>query len=188
MTTTLERTVPVYHFRERHSRLIAAPPEAVWRALVSLTVNDLTVTRALLALRHLGRHGGHSPVRDGATVRPLFTDGPVTMLEIEAPHYAVGGAVARPWQPEPDRRTATTIEQFAAFDEPGWVKYLIDFNLTTEGANTRLSTETRGYSTDDRARRLFRLYWTAIRLPSGITRMDMLTAIARIAMRDVAAP
>lgn len=179
MTTTLERTIPVYHFRERHSRLIAAPSEAVWQALVGLTLDDLTVTKPLLALRHLGRRGDSPPAT------PLLTDGPVTMLEITAPRYAVGGAVARPWQRKPDRRVVTTIEQFAAFDEPGWVKYLTDFSLTAEGRSTRLSTETRGYSTDDRARRSFRPYWIAIRLPSGFVRMDMLRAIARIARNDI---
>jgi len=179
MATTLERTIPVYHFRERHSRLIAAPPAAVWHALVSLTFNDLSVTRPLVALRRLGGHGDHS------AARPLFTDGPVTMLAVEAPRYAVAGSVARPWQRKPDRRTVTSVEQFAAFDEPGWVKYLTDFELTAQGCGTRLSTETRGYSTDDRARRRFRIYWTAIRLPSGVIRRDMLRAIAGIARRGI---
>lgn len=174
MTTTLERTIPVYHFRERHSRLIAAPPETVWQALESVTLNDLTLTKPLVALRHLGQDTNPS-------AKPLFTDGPVTILQVEPPRYAVAGAVARPWQPKPERRAVTTVEEFAAFSEAGWVKYLTDFALTTEGGGTRLSTETRGYSTDDHARRLFRLYWTAIRLPSGAIRRDMLAAIARIA-------
>ncbi len=177
MTTTLERTMPVYHFRERHSRLIAARPETMWQALVSLTLNDLAITKPLVALRHLGSHSG-SPAK------PLFTHGPVTMLEVEPPRYAVAGAVARAWQPKPERRTVTTIGAFTAFDEPGWVKYLTDFTLTTEGGHTRLSTETRGYSTDDHARRLFRLYWAAIRLPSGVIRKDMLRAIARLTRRS----
>ncbi len=178
MTTTLERTIPVYHFRERHSRLIAAPPDSVWHALVGLTLNDLTFTKPLITLRQLGQHGDSPPAK------PLFTDGPITMLEAEAPRYALGGAVGRPWQPRPDRHAVTTIEHFAEFDEPGWVKYLTDFDLTAEGCKTRLSTETRGYSTDDQARRYFGLYWTAIRLPSGFVRRDMLRAIATVAERD----
>lgn len=177
MPTTLEQTIPEYQFRERHSRWIAARPNRVWDALTELTWDQLTVTRPLMTVRRLGR----TPPKPS---RPLFDDGPVTMLALAAPTYAVGGAVARPWQLKPtDRPKITTVADFAAFDEPGWVKYLTDFLLQPEGAGTRLSTETRGYSTDDRARRLFRLYWILIRPASGLVRRDILAATARAAER-----
>lgn len=180
MTTTLERIIPVHHFRERHSRLIAAPPQQVWDALTRLTVDDLLITKPLVALRHIGRRD------DARTAAPVLTDGPVTLLEVTAPRYAVSGSIARPWQLTPDRHPATTLDEFAQFTEPGWVKYLTDFDIRTEGDHTRLSTETRGYSTDDHARRMFRPYWALIRLPSGLIRADMLRAIARMAESTVA--
>jgi hypothetical protein len=172
MTTTLQRTMPVYQFRERHSRLIPASPEVVWQALTTRTFGDLSITRPLVAVRNLGG-------RRTSSAKLLLTEGPTTIFDLDAPRYAIGGSVSRPWQLRPERRTVASIDEFAAFDEPGWVKYLVDFDLTPEGDATRLSTETRGYSTNDHARRMFRFYWWAIRLGSGVIRHDMLASITR---------
>lgn len=172
MTTTLQRTMPVYHFRERHSRLISAPPDVVWQALTTRTFDDLRITRPLVALRYLGR-------RRTSSAKLVLTEGPTSILDLDEPRYAIGGAVGRPWQLTPERRPVTSIDEFRTFDEPGWVKYLVDFELTPEGDATRLSTETRGYSTNDHARRMFRFYWAAIRLGSGLIRRDVLASIAR---------
>jgi len=49
------------------------------------------------------------------------------MFEITPSAYAVGGAVARPWQHRPARRDIASLEEFARFAEPGWTKYLTDF-------------------------------------------------------------
>ncbi len=117
MTTPLEQTMPVYHFRERHSRWIDASPEQVWQALTTLTLDQLTLTRPLVAIRHFAAH-------TAAPTKPLFTDGPVRIFEITPPIYAVGGAVARPWQHRPERRDVASLEEFTRFAEPGWTKYL----------------------------------------------------------------
>jgi len=172
MTTTLQRTMPVYHFRERHSRLISAPPDVAWQALTSVTYDDLSITRSLVALRYVSR-------RRTSSAKPLLTEAPFSIFDLDAPRYAIGGAVSRPWQRTPERRTVTSVDEFGTFDEPGWVKYLVDFELTPEDDATRLSTETRGYSTNDHARRMFRFYWAAIRLGSGLIRRDVLASIAR---------
>jgi len=93
MTTPLEQSMPVYHFRERHSRWIDASPEQVWQALTTLTLDQLTLTRPLVAIRHFAAH-------TAAPTKPLFTDGPVRIFEITPPIYAVGGAVR--WKNSPD--------------------------------------------------------------------------------------
>lgn len=178
MTATLTRVMPVYHFSERHSRFIAAGPDAVWRALAGLTLSSLRITRPLVAIRGLGRK--ETPAK------PLFTDGPVTMLEISAPSYAVGGAIGRPWQVRPTRIPVTSLAEFVDFAEPGWVKYLTDFEVRPVEGGSRLSTETRGYSTDAGSRRRFALYWALIRPWSGLVRRDILAAVARSA--DVERP
>ncbi len=66
-----------------------------------------------------------------------------------------------------------------AFAEPGWVKVGYDLVLRADGAGTLLSTETRVEATDARTRVLFGVYWTLIRLGSGLIRRDMLRAVAR---------
>ena len=176
MTTALQRAMPVYHFHERHSRLIPASPDVVWQALTTMTFADLRIARRLVALRYLGR-------RRTSSAKLVLTEGPTTMFDLDPRRYAIGGSVSRPWKRTPDRRPVTSIDEFERFDEPGWVKYLVDFELTAEGDATRLSTETRGYSTNDHARRRFRFYWAAIRLGSGVIRLDVMASVARASAR-----
>jgi hypothetical protein len=169
--TTIEEVMPDYHFRERHSRIIDASPDSVWDALTSVTLNDLAVTRVLAAVR--GMKGPRS--------RGLFDNsGPVRMFETVAPLYVIGGNVARPWQPRPSKADVSSIEEFSGFTEPGWVKYLADFRVRPVDGGVEVSTETRGYSTDPRSRRLFACYWAVIRPWSGLIRRDMLAAVARL--------
>jgi hypothetical protein len=176
MYSTLEVTIPNFEFGNHHSRWIDAKPATVWDALVSLGLSDLTISRALVSLRYLGR----AQNTDGS----LFDTGPITMLRLDAPDYAIGGAIAQPWRPMPERQPIETLDAFDAFDEPGWAKYLTDFSLTAERGGTRLRTETRGYCTDDYARKRFRIYWNAIRIGSGLVRRDILRSVARAAEQD----
>ncbi len=101
------------------------------------------------------------------------------MFEITPFTYAVGGAVARPWQHRPARRDIASLEEFARFTESGWTKYLTDYHLQPGNGGVQLTTETRGYSTDSRARRRFALYWALIRPASGLVRRDMLATVRR---------
>ncbi len=139
--TRLEQTMPVYHFRERHSRRIAASPPEVWQALTTLRLDQLPVARPLVALRHVG-------AQSAKPTKPLFTDGPVSMIEVLPPTYAVGGTIGRPWQRQPARRNVASLDEFTGFDEPGWTKYLTDFHLEPREGGVQLTTETRGHSTD----------------------------------------
>lgn len=178
MSTLIESAIPKFQFRNHNARWIDAGPEAVWKALTTLTMSEVTITRAFVAIRYLG--GGRIP--DGT----LFDNGPITMFRLDEPRYVIGGSVARPWKRASERREITRLDEFAAFDEPGWAKYLTDFSLSAERGGTRLRTETRGYCTDEWAWRRFRPYWAAIRLGSSIIRWDMLRAVARRAVRGSA--
>jgi hypothetical protein len=180
--TPLEQALPVCHFSERHSRWIDAPPERVWAALEALTLDELPITRGLVAIRHLGAD------RENNRSRRLFTDGPVQMLNVSGPWYAVGGTIARPWQHHPQQHPVTSLAQFAAFTAPGWVKYLTDFHLQAQHGGVQLTTATRGRGTDWTARARFAPYWALIRPASGLIRNEMLAAVARTAQTDTHAP
>ena len=72
----------------------------------------------------------------------------------------VVGAVTRPWEANVTFR-ALPPDQFAAFDEPGYVK--IVWTLRAEPINANESvfrTETRAIATDSGARSKFRRYWS----------------------------
>ncbi len=166
--------MPVYHFRERHRRRIhATTPEAVWRALRSVTLNDLALTRMLVAVRGLKGDGS----------KPIFDGGPIRLLEVDEPSYAIGAGISRAWQPRPSKMEVSTVDEFTSFREPGWTKYLTDFRVEPVGDGVVLSTETRGYSTDTRSRLLFGCYWAVIRPGSGLVRRDVLAAVARLTAR-----
>lgn len=163
-------------FQRPAQRLVAAAPDAVWWALLTLSVPDLVLTRPLVAVRHLS--SSQSFAR-GA----LFDDGPVTMLHIDAPGYTVGGAIAKPRQFRPARQEPVSLEHFTALTAPGWAKYPTDFSLAPAVGGTRITTVTRGVATDERARRMFTLYWALIRPAVGVVRRDVLASTARRARR-----
>ena len=92
---------------------------------------------------------------------------------------SVGEMVPSPHFRERHARRIAAVEQLRAFAEPGWVKVAFDFVLVPDGGGTHLSTETRVAATDARTRRIFGLYWLAIRAGSGLIRRDLLRAVAR---------
>lgn len=166
----LDDLMPDYDFSERHRRFIPVPGDHVWEALTTITLADLRITRPLLVLRRLGR------VPD--TRGPLLTTGPLQLLDVAPGHHVIAGAVAQPWRPRAQRHQVDSITELLSFSQPGWTKYLTTFRVDPVVGGCVLSTETRGTSTDTRARRLFALYWALIRVPSGIVRRDILGSVA----------
>lgn len=174
MMTTLAEALPGSCFSERHSLDIEASPDHVWAALTALCWDDLRVTKPLMRLRGLGR-------APGAGSRRVLDQGPVRPLRLNAPQYAAGATIGRPWQlrPEPGPEVKD-LQDVADFGEPGWLKYGMDFSLAElPTGHTRVATTTLCEPTDEAARRWFRSYWLLIRPFSGLIRRDMLHAIAR---------
>ena len=177
---TLDELLPDPHFRERHGRRIEAPPADVWRAIEELRLGDLVLSRALMGVRMLpARLAGRRQAVRMVSGR-LLEEGPVPVLASEPTRAAVAGGVLQPWKitggHEPPELDAAALQAFA---EPGWVKVGFDFILEPAGSGTRLTTETRVTATDPGTRARFRIYWTIIRLGSGLIRRDMLRAVAR---------
>jgi len=164
---SLAEMLPAPQFRERHERLIEAPPAAVWSALHELRLVDLALSRALMDLRSL-------PARIARGKRPrmvagrFLEDGPVPVLVSLVNHAVVAGGLLQPWKlfggAAPPKLDAAGLQ---AFHEPGWVKVGLDFVLEPDGSGTRLRTETRVVATDARTRLLFAGYWLLIRVGSG---------------------
>lgn len=185
---TLDDVLPAPHFRERHACHIGAPPQVVWDVLLELRLGDLALSRTLMAVRVLPMKlaGNAPPLRRSGR---FLEDGPLPLLEADAPRSALAGGAIQPWKltsgydgPSLD---AAGLRDFR---EPGWTKAAVDFVLTPEGGGTRLTTETRVSATDARTRVIFALYWTVIRAGSGLIRRDMLRAVTRRAERAAAAP
>lgn len=180
----LDEILPTFRFGERHEKTIAAPPERVWRALLTITAQDLPVSRLLMGIRGLparisGGHGGlnrasHRPVLDE------FLKGGFRELRVDPPHVLVAGAALQPWRlVQGEVVDVRDLAGFRAFNKPGFVLAAISFELEPIDTGTRLSTETRIQPTDARAGRAFLPYWLVIRAGSGLIRREMLRAVAR---------
>lgn len=114
------------------------------------------------------------------TSERFLEHGPVPVLDAEPGGSVVAGGVLQPWKVHGGHTPpALDAAELRAFAGPGWVKVGYDFVLRADGAGTLLSTETRVEATDTRTRVLFGVYWTLIRLGSGLIRRDMLRAVAR---------
>lgn len=166
----LDGYLPEWHHRERHQVPVDATPAAVLAALDTVTWAEAPVFGLLMGMR-AGLTGRH---RGGRAARPVlegFTG--IGFAELARDRQeAVFGGIGRPWSPSGGMLRGRDI---AAFDEPGWAKMAINFRA--DGA--ALTTETRVWLTDERARRLFRRYWLVIRPFSGLTRHSWLGAVRR---------
>jgi len=83
---TLKRLLPEYDRRTRYSRLVAAPPERVWWAAMTVTAAELTALKPLSALRH-----GTSPQLSGSLVDGAV---PIPLLSTVEGHEVVFGTSA----------------------------------------------------------------------------------------------
>jgi hypothetical protein len=165
----LDDFLPEYEFSERHRLAIAAPPEAIDRAVRKVSLADIPVARALWAVRRLGRRWGDAsrPFVEGALDGAVVLDdvpGEGIVLGLTGQFWRLGGGDGGP--------RPRTADEFLAYDRPDACKAVIDFRV---GASF-LSTETRVRVPDPVARRKFRRYWLVIRPFSGLIRVLFLRA------------
>jgi hypothetical protein len=182
----LDRSMPHWHVRERHSTHIDRPPAEAMAAARAVTAREVPVLMVLMGVRSLPgllarRRPGpvHAPLLDGF-VRMGFA-----VLDDSGDELVCGG-VGRFWQPSGGLRRVSSAE-FGPFAEPGYAK--AGFNFLAEpapGGGCMLSTETRVLGTDAAARRRFRLYWAVVGPGSALIRRDWLRAIRRRAERSPA--
>jgi hypothetical protein len=183
-STGLDQFAPVYQFSEFHSIRIAAPKEQVYRALKSVTAEEITGFRTLTWLRRFGRPGPesilnpppHEPLLDVAA-RTSF------LLLAEEPdrEIVLGTLVAAPpgWRPS-GKPTPDGFKALVTANRPGFAAAAMNFRIEDAGpAACTLTTETRVYATDASARRRFARYWRVIYPGSALIRRMWLRAIAR---------
>jgi hypothetical protein len=173
MAWILDRLLPAYDFHSRHTRLIAAPPAAVWRALHEVTTGELPVTRLLMLVRSAGRVRMSGPVTELVSMPEL---GRTEEREL------VRGRVARFWRLRPELGPGETTDPaaFAAFAAPGWAKAAMSIQLTEVRGGTVLAAETRVRATDAASRRAFGAYWLLIRAGGAdLVRVELMRAVAR---------
>lgn len=177
--TRLDHFMPRYQFSEVHSARIKAPRDSVYRAIRSVTADEIRLFRFLTGIRRMGRPGPESilnapermPILDVATKTSFL------LLAEEPGHeIVVGTAVMAPrgWRP-PARPTP---DGFRTLREPGFALAAMNFRVEDAGAEgCKVVTETRINATDASTRGRFAGYWRVIYPGSALIRRMWLDAI-----------
>jgi hypothetical protein len=173
--THQDRLTPVWHFREVHSRRIAARPAAVYAAIRRVRADDILLFRTLTWIRRGGRPVPPSILNAGSD-RPIIDvalNGGFAMLADEPPRELVLGAIVDA-PPSAPRTRALLLNP-----PEGYSVATLNFVLTPDGDGTIVTTETRVFSKGPTARRRFARYWRVIYPGSSLIRHMWLRAIQR---------
>src|SRR5438132_5333771 len=111
----LDELLPRWDFRERHGRVVAAPPDAVYAAVRDVTVAEMPLARGLFAVR--GIVGRGTPHPDRRLLDVMGRLGIATLVE-EPPLRLVIGGVGAMWRPGATLVPIAGVEAFAAAAQP----------------------------------------------------------------------
>jgi hypothetical protein len=164
----IDEVLPAWHWRERHRQRTDADPATVLRITQALTWDEVRAFRILMRIRAGGRRMPGATVIGGLT-RMGFTE------LVRGPDEIVYGGIGRPWRPHGRLTPLDARQSFVDFAEAGYAKMAFNFQV----AAGELTTETRVYLTDARARRAFAGYWLVIRPWSGWIRREWLAGVVR---------
>jgi hypothetical protein len=171
VSTLIDTVLPRWDVHEIHGADVAASPEATWAALQQVTLRELPVTCLLMTIRSLGR---------SARLDRRFLDAAGFLTPIdEAPGDRVVGLIGRPWQLRPRIVPFHGAAEFAAFDQPGYVRVATDLRVVPAPGGSRFETETRIQATDPGSGRRFTRYWRIVGRGSALIRRDLLRAVRR---------
>lgn len=185
----LDEFLPRYQFGERHVVHVHAPPDVAYRAIQTVTADEIRGFRTLTWIRRFGRDAPESMLNAPDAVPILkvaartgfavLAEDPGRELVYGAPGPATPSARARMPQ------LARTPGGFRALAEPGFAKLAMNFRVSPNGrGGSVVSTETRVLATDPATRRRMAAYWRVIYPGSALIRRSWLAAIRRRAERD----
>jgi hypothetical protein len=183
-TMILDEFLPKYHFHELHSTRIHAPPETVYAAAKAVTAREIKLFRILTWIRspHLGKAPESilTPPADVPVLDVALRSGFMLLADAPAREIVFGLVQGR----APFSTRLPTPQDFKDLNRPGYAKIAMNFHISpaSDGWST-LTTETRIFATDPRARRLFGRYWRVIYPGSALIRVMWLKAIKARAER-----
>jgi len=158
----LDAFLPEYDVVERHHIGVAAPPAVTLLAAREQDLMQSAVVRAIFRTRELVL--GATPNESGAPrglMAVVQSLGWGVLAEIPGREIVVG-AVTKPWEANVIFR-GLPPDQFAAFNEPGFVKIAWTLRADPIGESSSMfRTETRALATDRTARARFRQYWSFV--------------------------
>jgi hypothetical protein len=179
----LDQFMPVYDVVERHAVAVSASPAITFAAAADADLEHSRIVRAIFRTRAavLGASDAEASLPRGllAKTQALGWGVLATVPEREV----VMGAVTQPWLADVVFR-ALPPAQFAAFDEPGFVKIVWTLRADPDGDRGSIfRTETRVIATDPAARSRFRWYWARFSPGIAVIRRLMLGPVKAEAER-----
>lgn len=154
-----DRFMPSYEIREEHWVPINASASDTMQSAREISLDDSPVIRAIFKGREVLLRSAHENAREPRAFLTLAKSIGWRVLAEARGREIVLGAVTQPWKPNVVFRGLPPAE-FAAFDEPGYVKILWTMRADPTSASTSIfRTETRAVSTDSESREKFRGYW-----------------------------
>jgi hypothetical protein len=183
----LDRFMPAFDVRERHESVVRAPAAVTYAIARELDLRRSALIQGIFRARQLLMGGRTAPVNAGRTFLDEVQSLGWRVLADEPGRELVMGAVTQPWLADVVFR-GVPPKEFAAFDEPTYVKIAWTLAVTPRGDDTSVfSTETRAVATDPAARARFRPYWTFASLGIVLIRREMLRLVKREAERRASA-
>jgi hypothetical protein len=176
----LDRFMPDCEVRERHEVRVAAPAAVTFAAARELELHRSPLIRGIFRARELLMGATAAP---GRAPQRRFLDEVLSLgwrtLAEEPDREIVIGAVTQPWQADVVFR-GIPPEEFAAFDQAGYVKIAWTLAATPLGPRDSLfRTETRARATDPDSRARFRRYWTVVSPGIRLIRRETLRLVKR---------
>ncbi|MGH9399324.1 MAG: hypothetical protein ACRD00_03075 [Thermoanaerobaculia bacterium] len=178
----IDRFLPSYNFHELHQTRVHASPEAVYRATLEVTADEIRWLKPLLAIRQfpaslrkrLGRDSAR-PILEIATKSSFF------YLAREPSKEIVVGTVGRFWTSDGGRSPGIRgPEEFLAFKDQNFARVAMNFTIEdAAGGFSLLTTETRIFAPEGAPRRRFAAYWRLIYPGSSLIRVGWLEGIRK---------
>ena len=179
----LDRFMPDYDIVEHHRIRVSAPAEITLAAAVETSLLESPVARVIFRAREAILGSEPDPVKRPSGLLALTTSlGWRVLAEVPGRELVVG-AVTQPWEANVKFHGLLPGE-FAAFNEPGYVKIAWTLRADPIGASESVfRTETRAIATDASARATFRRYWSLLSPGIIVIRWVMLEPVKREAER-----
>jgi hypothetical protein len=173
----LDRFMPKYEVGDRHKVRVAAPAEVALSAAMEMELETCAVVRGIFRAREwILRSKPEDIARPRGLIAQTKSLGWGVLAERPGREIVMGCAT-KPWEANPVFRTLRP-DEFAAFDEPGYVKIIWTLRADPVGGGGCLfRTETRAVATDRTARRKFRRYWSFLSPGIILIRGAMLPAV-----------
>jgi hypothetical protein len=184
----LDLFMPTYDVAERHHTPVAAPADVTFAAACEQDLMATPIVRAIFKTREMVL--GSEPDRDARPRGLLEMTKSIGwgVLAEEPSREIVMGAVTQPWHANVVFRPLPP-DQFAAFNEPDFVKIVWTLRADSTGPRTSVfRTETRVATTDAGARQKFRWYWARFSAGIAVIRRLSLAPVRREAERRARVP